>query len=144
VEEREAAVDDDLGLRARHERALVGLERETAEVPVAEHVRERLALTTATNQLASRRALVVGERAVVLGVELDARKAERAGEDVLRVDARRRDAPRREVVRRAFQNLGEGHPSSARRRSSAVSASVYSSKSPCSTWSSRCVVSLMR
>ena len=42
-EQREAALDDDLGLGPRHERARVGLQRQAAEVPVAEHVGERLA-----------------------------------------------------------------------------------------------------
>ena len=43
VEQREAPLDDDLGLGARHERARVGLQRQPAEVPVAEDVGERLA-----------------------------------------------------------------------------------------------------
>ena len=41
-EQREAALDDDLRLGARHERARVGLQRQPPEVPVAEHVGERL------------------------------------------------------------------------------------------------------
>ena len=42
-EQREAALDDDLGLGPRDERARVGLQRQPAEAPVAEHVGERLA-----------------------------------------------------------------------------------------------------
>ena len=46
------------------------------------------------------------------------------------------DAARREVVRRPGEDLAEGHRSSARRRSSAVRASVKSSSAPPSTCSS--------
>ena len=144
VEEREAPLDDDLRLGPRHERTRIRLERQPAEVPVAEHVGERLAAAAALHQLARRGALRFGHRPVVLRVELDACQRERAGEQQLRVDACRLDSASGEVVGSALQDFGEGHPSSARRCWSAVSASVYSSSSPCRTWSSRCVVSLIR
>ena len=88
VEQREAALDDDLGLGPRHERARIGLQRQPAEVPVAEHVRERLTRAAALHELARCCALGLGQRPVVLRVELDALQAERACEQA----ARRRDA----------------------------------------------------
>src|SRR5260221_617254 len=122
--------DDDLGLRPWHERPAVRLQREPAEVPVAEHVSERLALPAALDELACGCALRVGKRAVVLGVELDAREPERACQQQLGVDARRLDPATREILGRALQYFSERHPSSARRCCSLVRASVYSSRSP--------------
>ncbi len=48
---RETALDDDLGLRPRHEHAPVDAQREPAEAPLAEHVRERLARLAAGDEL---------------------------------------------------------------------------------------------
>ena len=70
------------------------------------------------------RALGVGQRAVVLGVELDPREAERAREQELGVEPRALDSSRRQVFGRAAQDLCERHPSSARRCSAEMSASV--------------------
>src|SRR5262249_41841701 len=41
-EQREAALDDDLRLRPRHERAFVDSQDETAKAPLSEHIREWL------------------------------------------------------------------------------------------------------
>ena len=53
-------------------RAAVGLQRQPAEVPVAEHIGERLTLPAALYEPARDCALHFGQRPVVLGVELDA------------------------------------------------------------------------
>src|SRR5881398_1995945 len=44
AQELEAALDDDLGLRPRHQRASVRLQRQSPKAPLAEHVCERLPL----------------------------------------------------------------------------------------------------
>jgi hypothetical protein len=52
VEEREAALDDHLGLGSRHERSAVGLQRQPPEAPLAEDIRERLSLPAPADELA--------------------------------------------------------------------------------------------
>ena len=127
ADQLEAALDDDLRLGPRHERARVGAQRQAAEVPVAEHVRERLTRAPPLHELACSVPLRLGQRPVVLRVELDPREAERAREQPLRIEPRALDATFRQVVGRAGEHLAERHRSSARRCSSAVSASVKSS-----------------
>ena len=67
----ERALDDDLGLGPRDERAGVGLQRQTAEAPVAEDVGERLALAAALDQRAHGGELGLRERLVEARVELE-------------------------------------------------------------------------
>ena len=110
------------------------------EVPVAEHVGERLTSPPPLDELAGRGTLGLAQRPIVLGVQLHASKAKGACEQTLCVEARMFDAPRREIVGRAAKDFGEGHPSSARRCSSAVSASVKSSSEPASTCSSATLI----
>ena len=151
-EQREAALDDDLRLGPRHERARVGSQRQPPEAPLAEDVRERLAPRRAARRAPAPRALGLVERPVVLGVELDPREPERVREQQLGVEPRRLDALVAEVLggrgggpRRASRTAGQTPAaSSARRRSSAVSASVNSSRSPSRIRSSWCTVSLIR
>src|SRR5207248_9883788 len=138
VEQNQAPVDDDLGLRARDERALVRLQRQPAEAPLAEHVRERLPSLSAVQQR-----LDALELAVEVGVELRARDAKRMRDEQLGVDARSVDPGGREPSLGLGERLARGH-SRLRRRSSAAKASVNSSRPPWSTRSSWCCVSLMR
>ena len=147
VDDREAPLDDDLRLGPRHQRAGVRPQRQPPEAPLAEHIGERLAGASAAEQLAHLRQLLLAERPVELGVQLDARQPERVREQELGVDARRVDPLVGEEVGRAAEDLPEGHTpaaSSARRRSSAVSASVNSSRSPSRIRSSWWTVSLIR
>ena len=123
----ERPLDDDLRLRTRHQRARVGLQRQSPEAPLAEDVGERLALPPALEKwFEPRRQLPVAQR-----VDLSARDAEHIRDEELRVDARRVHSRFRELLLREAQRLRDGHSPSARRRSSAVSASVNSSSSPC-------------
>jgi hypothetical protein len=101
-EQCETPLDDDLGLRPWDERAPVRLQRQPAEVPVAEDVGERLALSAALDELACSGALGIGERTVVLGVELDPRQAERACKQQLRVDTRGVDPATGQILGRAL------------------------------------------
>ena len=140
----ETALDDDLRLGPGNERTVVYLQRQPAEAPFAEHVGERLAAAAAIDENARAAELVLRERAVVLEIEVEPGDAERVGEEMLGVEARRVHALRGEVVGRAGENLPDRHCSSARRRSSAASASVNWSRSPWRIWSSRCTVSLIR
>jgi hypothetical protein len=139
LEEGEAAVDHDLGLGPRYECARVGLQNETAKPPLAEHVRERLATPPSADELAYPAPLGLGQRAIVLRIQVNPFQVERVSEQMLGVEPRSGNAPCREVAGGAPQNLRQGHTaavSSARRRSSAVSASVKSSSAPCITCSS--------
>src|SRR5581483_2895054 len=129
-EQRETALDDDLRLGTRDERACVRLQRQSSEVPVTEDVGKRLARAATLHERARSHALGLREGPIVLRVQLDPLQPERACEQQLGIHARALDAARREVLRRAAQNLCERQASRARRRSSAVSASVYSSRSP--------------
>ncbi len=136
LEEREAPFDDRLRLWSRHECARVGQQRQPPEVPVAEHIGERLTSPPPLDELAGCGTLDLTQGSIVLGVQLHASEAEGACEQTLGIEARMLDAPRREILGRAAEDFGEGHPSSARRCSSAVSASVKSSSEPASTCSS--------
>src|SRR6185436_19578970 len=88
-EEREAALDDDFGLRPRDERPVVHLEKEPAKTPLAEDVAERLAPETALDELAEPLRLEGRDGASGRG-ELGAGKPEHIGHENLGVDARRR------------------------------------------------------
>ena len=162
-EQREAALDHDLGLGPRHERPRGRPSASAAGSPTR---RAR----TASGSRAARRATSRRARASSLGGvepadraehELDARRARARARPAAPRRARRRRrvssrSPRR--ARRAAsprdrRHAGADHherssrpqaASSARRRSSAWSASVNSSSSPSRIWSSRCTVSLIR
>src|SRR4051812_21797957 len=88
LEHRERALDDDLGLGARDERARIRLQRQPPEAPFAEDVRKRLA------RLAPGEQLVEAPVDLVVQPSVDAapRRAEDVREDELGVDARRVDA----------------------------------------------------
>ena len=132
LQELEAALDDDLSLGPRHECARIGLQRQPPEAPFAEHVRERLPLAAPSQEdMESAWHLVLAVR-----VHAASGHAEHVGEEQLRIDARRVDAGVRERLLGEAQRLGHRHSPSARRRSSAVSALVNSSRSPWSTRSS--------
>ena len=106
VEECERSLDEELRLGARHERATVAAQGEPAEVPVAEHVREGLALTAAGDEGAARGELVRGERAVERGVELD----RSTGRAPARGAAPRRGAATRRLCARGTPWSGEALP----------------------------------
>src|SRR5204862_4320922 len=103
----EAALDDDLRLGPRDQRAPVDLQAQAAEAPLAEDVRERRAPSPPLQELARRDHLPLVERAAVLRVQRDPREPERLPEQMLRVDARAGDALPLEELRRALQRLGE-------------------------------------
>ena len=84
-EQREAALDEDLGLRARHQGARVAAQLEAVEAPAPEHVGERLAAAPATHELAQEVDLGGLERAVVVEVQLEPLDPEHVGEQVLGV-----------------------------------------------------------
>ena len=136
------ALDDDLRLGPRDQRAPVDGQRQPAEAPLAEDVRDRLAAGAARDELAVAVELAVVERPVEVRVELDALPAERVREQQLRVEPRRLGGLA-EVLRRAPEDVSDRHASSARRRSSACSASVKSPSPPGSTFS-RFTVTLTR
>ena len=125
-EQRERALDDDLRLRAWHERARIRLEGQAAEAPLAKHVGERLTLLAPGEQRLQRAV----DLAVEVGVDAGACRAEHVCEQKLGVDARRVDARGCEPPLRRGESLARVHSPSARRRSSVVSASVNSSSSP--------------
>src|SRR5919198_2387354 len=86
----------------------------------------------------------VWHRTCPIGTNLAARDAEDVRYEELRIDLRRVDPCLRQLLLGEAQRFIGGHSPSARRRSSAVSASVNSSSSPWSARSSWWVVSLMR
>ena len=140
VQEREAALDEHLGLGTWDERPCVCLECQSAKAPLAEHVRERLAPAAAVEQfLEHLRNLPIASR-----VHARPRGAEHVRDEELGVDIGRVDARFRQPLGGETQRCRGGHSPRARRRSSAPSASVKSSSSPWSARSSWCVVSLMR
>ena len=143
----EAPLDHDLGLGTRDEHAPVDREREPAEAPLAEHVRQRLAGLAARDQPLELLLLGARELAFVLERELRARTADHVRHENLRVDLRRL-APGLRQALAGFAERPRGlhaeAAASAWRCSSARSASVSSPMSPSSTWSRRCSVSLMR
>ena len=130
----ESALDDDLRLGSRDQRPPVNCERQPAEPPLAEDVGDGLAACAARDELAIAVELAVLERPVEVGVELDPLSSERVREQQLRIEPRRL---RRlaEMLGRAPEHLADGHASSARRLSSAWSASVKASSPPGSTFS---------
>ena len=145
VEQRQAALDDDLGLRAAARAPACRSSASAGESP-SRRARTRAAL--ARRGAARARALPRARRRSAAGragcrARSAARPSARARSSSAST-ARILDPARREILGRPLEDLGERHASSARRCCSDVSASVYSSRSPCSTWSRRCVVSLMR
>ena len=80
-----------------------------AEPPLAEHVGERLAPAAPLDEHPRRRALVLGQRPVVPGVELEPRKPERLGEQQSASSARRVDALALEELRGRAERLAERH-----------------------------------
>ena len=111
VEQREAALDDDLRLRPRDKRARVHFQHQPPKPPFAEDVRERLARAAPPHELAAGGRLLVRERAVVLEIEVESGDAERMGDEMLRVDARAGDILAREEVGRSLDDLADRHPS---------------------------------
>jgi hypothetical protein len=142
----EATLDDDLGLGPRNESAPVDLQQQPPEAPLAEDVGDGLAARATRDQLPERGQLAGVQRPIDIHVELDPLAAERVREQKLGVEARRVGALRGEVIVRAAEDLPDRHvaaTSSARRRSSAWSASVKLSSWPGSTFS-RLTVTLTR
>ena len=130
----EAALDDDFRLGARDQGALVDEQRQPAEAPLAEDVRDRLVLRAAAHELSKRAHLVLVERAVEVGVELDPAPSQHVREQKLGIEPSGLRGLR-QVVGGEAQDLAERHDSSARRCSSDLSASVKSSSPPGSTFS---------
>ncbi len=83
VEQREHPVDDDLRLRARHEGARVGLQRQVPEVPLAEDVGQRLPRLTPHEQRLGGLGLAPAQRTLGRRVELAPRHAEHVLDDPL-------------------------------------------------------------
>src|SRR5512132_20121 len=148
TQQLEAALDDDLRLRPRNKDALVDGQSEPPEAPLTEDVRQRLAHAPPRNELTEASELRLLERA--LGdIEPCPRRPEHVREQPLRVDARRWAAGLLELGRGVSKCFGDCHcqtaaASSARRRSSAESAPVNSSRAPLSTESRRWSVSFTR
>ena len=146
-EKIEAALDDALGLRPRDQDAGIDDERQPAEAPLAEDVRERLARGSPRNERAVAVELV-GRRAAAPALCSSLRRPPKdVGEQPLGVHLRRGTLGPLERGRALGESLSNGHTaaaSSALRRSSSPSAPVNSSSSPPSTASSRCAVSLTR
>jgi hypothetical protein len=109
LDARECALDDNLSLRPGHERARVGAQRQLPEAPLAEHVGERLPVAAPLDEGAGRCPLSFGERAVVLGVELDSLQFQRVGEQELRVEPRRIGSLALEVLGCSPEHLTERH-----------------------------------
>src|SRR5712691_1873060 len=133
LDECERALDDRLRFRARHECAPVRLQRQAAEAPLPEHVRERLAPLSAPDERLERRCIDV-----FVFVDACARYAEDVRNEPLRVDAWRVDACCGETPLDVRERLADRHSPSARWRSSPASASVNSSSSPWRMRSSWC------
>ncbi len=106
---RHAALDDDLRLGARHERARVDREHEPPKAPLPEHVGEGLARRPALGEPVELVGLVRRERAVAVREHPRPRRPEDVGQQQLRVDARRVAPGRREPVADARQSLTNGH-----------------------------------
>ena len=102
------------------------------ESPFAEDVGERLPPRAPLDQLVQ----AVRHFALAFDVELRPGDAEHVRDEQLRVDVRRVDAGRAEALLRESKRFCDRHSPSARLRSSAPSASVKSSSSPCKTRSS--------
>ena len=132
TEQGEAALHDDLRLRARDERTRVCVQHQPSETPLSQHVRQRLALPATFEQHVE----LVRDVLVAPLVHARAGGSKKVREEKLRVDARRVDTCLREPLLCDAQGFRDGHCSSARRRSSAPSASVNSSSSPCRILSS--------
>ena len=109
----------------------IGLQRQAAKVPVTEHVRKRLSLAAPPHELARGRPFRLRQRPVVLRVQLDPRQTDGARQNPFCVETGVLDATRLEVVGGSGQDVCERHRSSARRCSSAVSASVKLVERPC-------------
>ncbi len=110
VEQRQATLDDDLGLRPRDERAPVDLQHQPPEAPLAEDVGERLARTAPADELTADGLLVLRQRPVVLEVDVKPRQAERLGDEVLGIDARARHSLAGQELRRRRDDVADGHP----------------------------------
>src|SRR5262249_40350271 len=110
-------------------------QRQPPEAPLAEDVCKGLARRTPFHERLDRTFVEI----VVQTGELRARHARDVRHDPFRVGARRRYAAPGEDRGRPLDDH-----SSARRRSSACNASVKSSRSPSTIWSSLCSVSLIR
>ena len=132
TEQGETAFHDDLRLGARDERTRVRVQHQPTEAPLAQDVRQRLALPAPFEQCVE----LVGDVLVAPFVHARARGSEDVCEEQLRVDAWRVDTCLREPLLGETERFPDRHCSSARRRSSAPSASVNSSNSPCRTLSS--------
>ena len=99
LEQREGALDEHLGLGSRHERAAVTAEGQPAEAPLAEDVGERLAAPSPLDERAAAVELRLGQRPVVLEVEVEPCEPERVREDELGVEPRRADSALRRGTR---------------------------------------------
>src|SRR3954454_738868 len=150
TDQDERALDEDLGLGTGDERPPVDRQGQVPDPPFAEDVLQWLAPRAPSDQLPCYRQLGRRQRAVEGHVELDSLEAGCLREQPLGVETGRISALCSEVLCREAQHLAErggaGHPpaaSSESRRSSAWIASVNSTRSPSSTWSSRWTVSLI-
>ena len=132
TQQGKAAFHDDLGLGARDERTRIRVQHQPAEAPLPEDVRQRLALSAPFEQCVE----LVGDVLVASLVHAGARGSEDVGEKQLGVDPWRVDTRLLEPLLGETESFTDRHCSSARRRSSAPSASVNSSSSPCRTLSS--------
>ena len=90
------------------ENAGIDAQRQPAESPLPEHVRERLPRRAPRDELAED-ALAIGRRLVAVRVQLGPRNAERVREQPLRVDARRRHPGAAELLGPGDQEVADGH-----------------------------------
>ncbi len=138
LEQRQRPLDDQLGLGPGHQHPLVDRQLDRPETAAAGDVGDRLPAAAPADQLADLRQLLLGQRAIVVGVELDPGHPQGMGQQQLRVEPRRRAALLLEVAGTRSQHLAERLHSAAaaaswRRRSSAARASVKSRSDPAST-----------
>jgi hypothetical protein len=147
LQQLEAAVDEQLRLRPRHQHARIDRKIETAKAPAADRRPPARAGRGAAPAL-GRGQLVLAERALELRVELDPRNAKAVRQQQLGVEARGRAAVLLEVAGGAAEHLRQGDHAAAAasfsRRSSADRASVNGCRLPASTLSRLCTVRLMR
>ena len=146
AEQLEAALDDDLRLGPGDEDAPVDLQRQPPEAPLAEDVRDRLAAARGARAARGRRRARSAHE-LALAIRRRARGGSRpsAWPTSSSASSRAVSIPAaRAAARPPGQQLADRHASSARRRSSAVSASVNSPSSPSRIRSSWCTVSLIR
>ncbi len=103
------ALDDHLRLGPRHEDAGIDAQRQLAEAPLAEDVRDRLARRAPVDQLPVAALLLAAQGAVRVRKELRSRRGERVRQQELGVDAGRLATRVGEHPAAVLQRLADRH-----------------------------------